>query len=103
MTTTGIHAPIRNFETMTTTSTTNVAIAPTALTARPTRHRGSRSCQCRTTIPLWDRVNPVNTPTAYSGTRADTSASYATISRPAMTDRVTMPLENTSRSPRFVS
>ena len=39
--TTGIHAPIVNFDTTTTVSTMPVATAPTALTASFDRHRGS--------------------------------------------------------------
>ena len=54
-------------------------------------------------MPSWLRVNPVKTPTAYSGMRADTSARKATIRTPAITDRTMIPLENTSRSPRLAS
>ena len=53
-----------NFEITTTASTIPVAIAPTTLIARPSRQPGSRSRQWWTTIPDWESVNPVNTPTA---------------------------------------
>ena len=62
--TTGIHAPIVNFDTTTTVSTMAVATAPTALTASFDRHRGSLSVWWWTTMPVCESVNPVNTPTA---------------------------------------
>ncbi len=54
-------------------------------------------------MPDWLSVNPVNTPTAYSGMRAVVWPPKATISTAAMTARTTMPLEKTSRSPRFLN
>ena len=64
MTTTGIQAPIVNFETTTTISTMKLVMAPTTLMAIPTFQRGSRRRQWCTTMPVCDRVKPVKTPTA---------------------------------------
>ena len=60
----GIQAPMANLETTTTVSTTPVAKAPTALMTAPSCQPRSRRRQWWTTIPVWERVNPVNTPTA---------------------------------------
>ena len=51
-------------------------------------------------MPAWLRVNPVNTPNAYSGISAVTLPSKAMISTPAAARKM-MPLENTSLSPRL--
>ena len=64
ITTAGIHAPMVNFDTSTTSRTTPVATAPTPLTAAPSRQPGARSRRWRCTIPHWDSVNDVKTPTA---------------------------------------
>ena len=62
--TTGIHAPWLNFDTTTTMSTMNVAIAPTMLITWLRFQPGSwRRLWC-TTMPSWESVNPQNTPTA---------------------------------------
>ena len=63
------HAPLDHFEAPTTTNTTNVVTAPTALitidrrqpliAASPLR---PSAIQCFT-MPDWDNVNDVNTPT----------------------------------------
>ena len=55
------------------------------------------------TMPVWLRVNDVNTPTAYSGMRALVRPSKATMSTPAVVARKTMPFEKTSRSPRLAN
>ena len=77
-------------------------MAPTTLMASPTFQRGSRSRQWCTTMPVWDSVKPVKTPTAYSGMRAEVSPPKTMISTPARAARTMMPLENTSRSPRLL-
>ena len=41
-----------------------VVMAPTTLIVMLNRHFGSRSRQWRLTIPLWESVKQVNTPTA---------------------------------------
>ena len=64
MRTTGIQAPMVNLEMATTSNTMKVATAPTALMVRPACQWGSRRRQWWTTIPVWERVNPVNTPMA---------------------------------------
>ena len=78
-------------------------MAPTTLIVMLNRHLGSRSRQWRLTIPLWESVKQVNTPTAYSGMRALTSP-WNTITSTAAAAASTMtPLEKTSRSPRLAS
>jgi hypothetical protein len=57
-------APCQNFVTAITTSSTAVANAPSALTARPSRHPGSLILRWRFAMPAWVRVNDVNTPIA---------------------------------------
>ena len=54
-------------------------------------------------MPLCDRVNEVNTPSAYSGIIRVTLAANTTITTDAAAARARMPLENTSRWPRLVS
>jgi hypothetical protein len=61
-----------------------------------------RLVQCRT-MPHWLSVNETNTPMMYSWINRVVLASKAQISRPASTARITMPLLNTSRSPRRCS
>ena len=63
------HAPERNFVIPAVMNTIAESTAPVALKAMLRRQlRSRRRHQC-TTIPLWDRVNARNTPTAYSGIR----------------------------------
>ena len=50
-------------------------------------------------MPVWLRVNPVNTPNAYSGISLEMSPSNATMSAPATSARKSTPLENTRRAP----
>jgi hypothetical protein len=63
------HAPSANFEAITTMSTTAVVMAPTRLIAIERRQPRTAASPLRPstiqclTIPLWDRVNDVNTPT----------------------------------------
>ena len=54
-------------------------------------------------MPICDSVNPQNTPTAYSGMSLLVSPEKTTISTAATAASARMPLENTSRSPRFFS
>ena len=103
MITAGIHAPSVNLDTTTTRATVPVATAPTALIASDAFHRGSRSRRWCLTMPAWLSVNPVNTPNAYSGMRAEMLPWKTMISTPAVTARKRMPLENTSLSPRLAS
>jgi hypothetical protein len=58
-----IQAPWMNFVIVTITSTTPVAVAPIALMVMLRRHPVSLSRRQRRTIPAWDRVKAVNTPT----------------------------------------
>ena len=106
-----IHAPCVNLVMSTTTSTVAVIARPTELMTRErfirVRAAGSgsvRRCrvQCRT-MPSWLTVNDTKTPTMYSWIRRVTSASNAQMSAIATSARVTMPLENASRSPRVCS
>ena len=60
------------------------------------------SSQCFT-MPSPAMVNPVNTPMAYSATRADRLAPVAMIRARATTVRTMIPLENARRWPRRVS
>ena len=99
--TAGIHAPLENFETTTTTATIPVSTVPRQLIDAPTFQRGSRSRKWWTTIPAWLNVKPVNTPKAYNGISAVTLPSKATIRTPAAAARKMIPLENTSLSPRL--
>ena len=92
-----------NLDTTTTNATTPVVSAPTALTAALAFHLGSLRRRWCCTIPAWDRVKPVNTPTAYRGIRALMLPLNTTISTPATAARKMMPLENTSRSPRLAN
>src|SRR5436309_1184624 len=93
-----IHAPCLNFVYVTTTSTTNVAVAPIPLMTMERRQpraalgplRFSFS-QCRT-IPVCDSVNDVNTPTTYNWISRVRSASNTTISRQASAGRTTTPV-----------
>ena len=48
----------------TTTATIPVVVAPTMLIASPLCQPGSRRRSQRTTMPPWERVNAVKTPTA---------------------------------------
>ena len=64
ITTAGIQAPIVNLETSTTSRTMKVATAPVLFMASPQRQPGSRSRQWWTTIPDWESVKAMNTPTA---------------------------------------
>jgi hypothetical protein len=106
-----IHAPCVNLVMSTTTSTVEVIARPTELMTRDrfirVRRVGSgsvRRCrvQCRT-MPSWLTVKDTNTPTMYSWIRRVTCASNAQMSAIATSARVTMPLENASRSPRVWS
>jgi hypothetical protein len=105
---TTIQAPWVNLVTSTMISTSPVVAAPSALMTSARRIRGPcppRSgrriavSQCRT-IPAWLRVKETNTPMMYSWISRVVLASNAQISRIASTERITMPLENTRRSPR---
>ncbi len=58
-----IHAPPLNFVMTTMTRTRPVAVAPMAFTIMLRRHPGSFSRNQRRTIPSWDRVKAVKTPT----------------------------------------
>ncbi len=60
----GSHAPLVNLVTATITRTMPVAVAPRTLMVMPLRHPGSFRLRWRFTIPVWLRVNEVNTPTA---------------------------------------
>ena len=52
-------------------------------------------------MPVWLRVNPVNTPTAYSGISASILPLNPTTRAMAASDKNKMPFENTKRSPRL--
>ena len=64
ITTAGIHAPIVNFDTTTTSVTTPVATEPSPFTAARSCQPGSRCLRWCCTMPHCDSVKPVNTPTA---------------------------------------
>ena len=113
-------APSANLVTAKMIMTTKLAIAPMPLSAILGSQCGScaSSEPCvlitcpgwsleifrqRTTMPACDSVNERNTPIAYSGISADTSALNTTISAEASSARSVMPHENTSRLPRNVS
>ena len=103
MITVGTHAPSVNFETTTTSVTTAVAAAPTALMASRRGQPDSRRRQWCTTMPACERVNAKNRPTANSGMSALTSPPNATSRVPAATASTSIPFDRTSRSPRFAS
>ena len=60
----GIQAPSVNFEITTMRAITPVVTAPTPLITMLSFHRGSRCLRWWRTMPVWLRVNPVNTPKA---------------------------------------
>ena len=65
MTTTGIQAPMVNFETTTTISTRPVVTAPTTLMTQPAPPaRRLAAAGGSGTMPDWASVKPQNTPTA---------------------------------------
>ena len=64
ITTTTIHAPSRNFVTVSVTRTTEVTSAPIPLTHMRRRQPGSRSRSQRRTMPLCDSEKERKTPTA---------------------------------------
>src|SRR5664279_3064059 len=119
---TAIQAPWVTLVANTTTSTTAVNTAPTALMAwerridrrvpppippasvtvsgAPSGCRRSRVCQCLT-MPNWDSVKLVNTPTMYSWISRSMLASNPMINAAAAAANNTTPLENTNRSPRL--
>ena len=101
--TAGIHAPSVNLETTTTIATVAVATQPTALIASDARQRPSLYLRWWTTMPAWLSVNPVNTPNAYSGMRAEMLPLKTATRTPAATARKRIPLEKTSLSPRLAS
>src|SRR5438309_5620933 len=103
MTMAGIQAPDVNLETSTTTRMIDVAVAPTALIAMPDLQPRSLRRRWWRTIPAWDRVKAVNSPTAKSGTSAATAPPKAQSRRAAAAARAMMPWEKTSRSPRWAS
>ncbi len=95
----------------TTTSTTPVTPAPSALMTRLRciRRRWLRSdvvrrlrFQCRI-MPIWLVVNDTNTPTMYSWISRVTWASKARMRTIAAAASARMPLLNASRSPRVCS
>ena len=96
-----IQAPWVNLAMITTTSTTPVAAAPTALNTTERRQPFSRERRQWSTMLLWLRVKEVNTPTTYSWIRRLTCAPKATINRAASSETTRMPLEKTRRSPRL--
>ncbi len=61
---TGSHAPLVNFDTATMTSTMPVASEPTALITIDRFQPGSCSRRWCCTMPHWERVKAVKTPTA---------------------------------------
>ncbi len=95
------HAPLANLAADTTTSTNPVVVAPIALMAIERRHLPVRSRHQRRTIEVWLRVNDTNTPTTYNWISRDRVASNTTMRAAAATERMTMPLLYTRRSPRL--
>ena len=56
------HEPWRKLLVPTTSATTAVMSAPSPLIARPRRQPGSRRRHQRTSMPAWERVKAMNTP-----------------------------------------
>ncbi|MNM98715.1 hypothetical protein D3C81_1112530 [compost metagenome] len=54
-------------------------------------------------MPVWERVNGMNTPTAYSGIRCSVCPLNTRINRMEQTPRIIIPLEYPKRSPRTVN
>ncbi|CAB4764388.1 unannotated protein [freshwater metagenome] len=103
MMTAGIHAPSVNLTTTTVPVTANVVREPTPEKNARVCQPGSFSFRCRTSIPNWLSVKPVNTPTAYSGIKALTIPPNAITNADAAKPKKITPFENTSRSPRLAS
>ena len=120
MSTTTTQAPYGNFVTAKMIMTTKLAVAPmpfSAIFAHQCRsYVSSEPCvlitwpglsfeifRQRTTMPACDSVKDRNTPMAYSGISADTSALNTTISAEASSASSVIPHENTSRFPRNVN
>jgi len=83
------------------TRTMPVTVAPTPLMIALRCQFDPLTLIHRTTIPAWDRVNAVKTPTTYSWINRVRLASNTQTSRQASPARTSTPLENTSRSPRL--
>ncbi|MNV81010.1 hypothetical protein D3C71_1746470 [compost metagenome] len=77
-----------------------VVSIPMVLTTNFVLHPAGFSLYQRIIIPSWDRVNGINTPTAYSGMRLVVSPWNAATRTAEATPRKIMPFENPSRSPR---
>ncbi len=100
MTTT--QAPSVNFETRNTMVAMPVITAPIPLMVARRRQPGGRSRRQCTTRPVCESVKPTNTPMAKSGMSVLVLPRTATMSAAAISERTTIPLERTCRSPRRV-
>ena len=91
-------APSVNLLTSSMASAAVVSTAPSPLmNARPAQPRPCCSCQCRT-MPVWDRVNPTNTPIANTGISAWVLPRATTSSTAANTASTLIPYRYTCRS-----
>src|SRR5260221_12253490 len=96
-------APDVNFVAAITIKTIPVTVAPMELMMALPNHPGGLSRRQRCTMPNWDKVNDVNTPIAYNGSKACSRASNRITSTAEQTPSATMPLEKLSRSPRWAN
>ena len=100
MASTTTQAPAVNLVTRKITVATAVTTAPMPLMTARWRQRGGRVRRQCTTSPVWDSVNPVNTPIANSGISVWVLPPTATSSAPDKTASVQTPEANTCRSSR---
>ncbi len=97
MTTTTTHPPLVNSAKAKTTTTTAQTMAAAALTATLLRQCSSRRVRWCLTMPAPAMVNPVKTPMAYIGIRAETRAPVATSRTMDAAASTRMPFEKTRR------
>ena len=91
-----IHAPSVNFVTSTISPTSPVSTPPVAfrpIAPQPGAPGSPRILSARRTMPNWESVKAVKTPSRYRWIRLLTSALKPTISAPAATARTMMPFE----------
>ena len=98
-----IQAPPANLVMAMSSMTTAEAMPPTPLTTDLACQWRPRFLDQCTTMPVWLMVKPRNTPRAYRGSRMSVLAWNRNTSVPDSTERIMMPLENTSRSPMLVN
>ncbi len=99
-TTTTTQAPSVNLEIRKTMVARAVTTAPMPLSAAFRRQPGGRAALQCTTMPVWARVKPMNTPMANRGINVLVFPRTTTNSAAAAILRAQMPLEKTRRSPR---